>query len=155
MLYKGSRFKYVCSTYVWSALATEYESTGYSCQSCSRSAEQENRFFPCPRSLLRISSRETGSVVPSRVLPLILHTQAESGTHSCGSSRAFHDGVHIYRQPPSGQSRVNGASQIRTDGVHCRESVGTGPPVVLKVVPVTHAAAFSGFTIGPFFYANV
>ena len=28
---------------------------------------------------------------------------------------------------------------MRTDGVHCRESAGTGP-VVLKVVPVTGAA---------------
>ena len=34
---------------------------------CSRSAEQGNRTFPCPRSRLRISSRETGSAVPSRV----------------------------------------------------------------------------------------
>ena len=31
--------------------------------------------FPCPRSRLRIESRGTGS----RVTPLILHTQAESG----------------------------------------------------------------------------
>ena len=28
---------------------------------------------------------------------------------------------------------------LRTDGVHCRESAGTGP-VVLKVVPVTDTA---------------
>ena len=31
---------------------------------------------------------------------------------------------------------------MRTDGVHCRESTGTGP-VVLKVVPVT-AAVLAG-----------
>ena len=37
---------------------------------------------PCPRSRLRIWSRETGSAVPSRLSLLILHTQAESGTHS-------------------------------------------------------------------------
>ena len=34
---------------------------------------------PCPRSRLRIWSRETNSVVPSCVSLLILHTQAESG----------------------------------------------------------------------------
>ena len=36
-------------------------------------------------------------------------------------------------------------TQLRTDGVHCRESAGTGS-VVLNVVPVT-GAAFSGITI--------
>ena len=40
---------------------------------------------------------------------------------------------------PSGQCRVYRVTQLRTDGVHCRESVGTGP-VVLKVVRVTGAA---------------
>ena len=37
---------------------------------------------------------------------------------------------------PSGRSRVNRVPQMRTDGVHCRESAGTGP-VVFKVVQVT------------------
>ena len=32
--------------------------------------------------------------------------------------------------------------RLRTDGVHCRESAGTGP-VVLKVVPVT-GSPFAG-----------
>ena len=40
---------------------------------------------------------------------------------------------------PSGQSRVYRVTQLRTDCVHCRESVGTGP-VLLKVVRVTGAA---------------
>ena len=35
------------------------------------------------------------------------------------------------------------STQLRTDGVHCRESAGTGP-VVLKVVPAT-GAAFAGY----------
>ena len=35
---------------------------------------------------------------------------------------------------PSGHSRVYRVTQLRTDGVHCRESAGTGP-VNLKVVP--------------------
>ena len=38
------------------------------------------------------------------------------------------------RHTPSGQSRVYRVTQLRTDGVHCRESAGTGP-VNLKVVP--------------------
>ena len=48
----------------------------------------------------------------------------------------------VYFKPPSGQSRVYRVTQLRTDGVHCRESTGTGP-VVLKVVPVTSAALAS------------
>ena len=31
------------------------------------------------------------------------------------------------RHTPSGQSRVYRVTQLRTDGVHCRESAGTGP----------------------------
>ena len=63
--------------YVWSssALSAEYGSAGHGYQSCSWSAEQEKLcFFPCPRSRLRILSRETGSAVPPRVSPLILHS---------------------------------------------------------------------------------
>ena len=41
------------------------------CQSCSWSAEQGSIIFPCPRSRLRIWSRETGSAVPSRISLLI------------------------------------------------------------------------------------
>ena len=48
--------------------------------------------------------------------------------------------INLYRQPPSGQSRALSGHAI--DGVHCRESAGTGP-VILKVIPVT-GAAFSG-----------
>ena len=46
-------------------------------------------------------------------------------------------GVHLFilnRHTPSGQSRVYRVTQLRTDGVHCRESAGTGP-LNLKVVP--------------------
>ena len=50
----------------------------------------------------------------------------------------FRDGVHIYRQPPSGQSRLYRVTQLRTNGVHCRESAGTGP-VVPKAVRVRDA----------------
>ena len=51
----------------------------------SPSAEQGKCFFPCPRSRLRIWSRETGSTVPSRVSLLILQTQGESGAYSRAS----------------------------------------------------------------------
>ena len=53
----------------------------------------------------------------------------------------FHDGVHLYRQPPSGQSRVFRLTQLRTNGVHGREFIGTYP--VVNIVRVT-GAAFSG-----------
>ena len=33
---------------------------------------------------------------------------------------AFRDGVHIYRQPPSGQSQVYRVTQLRTDGLQPR-----------------------------------
>ena len=48
--------------------------------------------------------------------------------------------IYFYQHyTPSGQSRVYRVTQLRTDGVHCRESVGPGP-VVLKIVRVAGAA---------------
>ena len=49
----------------------------------------------------------------------------------------FRGSVHLFifsRHTPSGQSRVYRVTQLRTDGVHCRESAGRGT-VNLKVVP--------------------
>ena len=54
--------------YLYVCIVTTYSK---GCQSFSWSAEQGNIFFPCPRSRLRIWSRETGSAVPSRVSLLI------------------------------------------------------------------------------------
>ena len=57
----------------------------------------------------------------------------------------FRGGVHLFilnNHTPLGQSRVYQVTQLRTDGVHCRESAGT-KPVVVRVVPVTDAA-FAG-----------
>ena len=54
---------------------------------------------------------------------------------------------------PSGQSRVYRVTQLRTDSVHCRESVGTGP-IVLKVVPVTGAAILQ-VTVDQFICASL
>ena len=112
----------------------KYGSIGYGCQACSWSAEQEKSCFACPRSRLRVCSRETGSAVPSRVSLLILHTQPESGAYLRGSSRVPRQRPFIYlnHHTPSGQSRVYRVTQVRTDGVHCRESIGARP-VVLKL----------------------
>ena len=48
-----------------------------------------------------------------------------------------------YRQSASSQCQVFRVTQLRTEGVHSRESAGTGP-VVLKVAPVTN-----GYHRGP------
>ena len=68
--------------------------------------------------------------------PAHLHTQAES-VLTYGVPPEFRGGVHLFTEnhhTPSGQSRVYRVTQLRTDGVHCREPAGTGP-VNLKVVP--------------------
>ena len=100
-------------------------------------------------------SRDAGSAVPSRVGLLILHTQTESGAYSQDFSRFPRRRPFIYlnRHPASCQSRVYQVTLLRTDGVHCRESVGTGPEV-LKVVPVT-GAAFSSFTMDQLMCASL
>ena len=76
-----------------------------------------------------------GSAVPSRVSLLISILRLNLVlTHGVPE---FRGGVHLFiynRHTPSGQSRVYRVTQLRTDGVHCRESAGTGP-VNLKVVP--------------------
>ena len=66
--------------------------------------------------------------------PAHLHTQAESGAYLRGSSRVPRRRPLRNRHTPSGQSQVYRVTQLRTDGVHCRESAGTGT-VVSKVVP--------------------
>ena len=95
--------------------------------------------LPWPRACLRIWSRETGSAVPSRV-SLLISILRLNLVLTYGIPPEFRGGVHLWnRHTPSGQSRVYRVTQLRTDGVHCRESAGTGP-VNLKVVPVTGAA---------------
>ena len=91
-----------------------------------------------PESLI---FREMGLAVPSRASLLILYSQAEYGAYSRDSSRFPRRRpltIGLNRHTPSS----NRLAQLRTDGVDCRESAGTGP-VNLKVVPAT-AAAFSG-----------
>ena len=78
---------------------------------------------------------------------LILHTQAEFVFYSRESSRFPRRRPFIYlnRHTASGQSRVYRVTRLRTEGVHCQESAGTGL-VVLKVVPVTGGAFASPWT---------
>ena len=74
----------VCRTmFVYMALTTWQ---GY--QSCSWSAAEQGKcIIRCPRSRLRIWSRETGSAVPSRVSLLISILRAESSACLRDSSR--------------------------------------------------------------------
>ena len=108
----------------------------------------KNKYSPDP-----VRSREFGlarRVQPSRPAfsrpvprqPAHLQsTQAESGAYLRDSSRFPRRRPFIYlnRHTPSGQFRVYRVRQLRTDGVHCRESAGIGP-IVLEVNPVTGTA---------------
>ena len=94
----------------------------------------ENIFFLCSRS--PIWSRETGSAIPSRV-SLLISILRLNLMLTYGIPTEFGGGVHFFfsrHNTPSGQSRVDRVTPLRTDGVHYRESAGTGP-VNLKVVP--------------------
>ena len=86
--------------------------------------------------------------------PAHLHTPVESGAYVRNSSRVPRRRPcnYLNRHTPSGQSRVYRATQLRTDGVHCRESAGTGP-VSLKVVPNECCLGRSPYTnqYAPFF----
>ena len=78
-----------------------------------------------------------GFGIPVPRQPAHLHTQAESGAYLRGSSRVSRR--RPFMKPPystsPGHSRVYRVRQLRTDGVHCRESAGTGPVNLIKVVP--------------------
>ena len=92
--------------------------------------------YPCPHSRLRILSHETGAAVPSHV-SLLFSILRLNSVLTYGIPPEFCGGVHLFiskRHTSSGQSRVYRVTQLRTDGVRCRESAGTGP-LNLKVVP--------------------
>ena len=81
-----------------------------------------------------VSRNGFGSPVPRK--PSYLHTQAESRAYVRDSSRLPRRRlfIHLNRHTLSGQSRIDRViTQWRTDGVHCRESAGTGL-VNLKLV---------------------
>ena len=121
---------------VWSSHIARVWINRVGCQSGSWPAKQEKLMFPCPRSRLRIWSRETGSAVLSRV-SLLISILSLNLVLTYGIPPEFRGGVHLFilnRHMSSGQSRVYRVTQSRTDGVHCRELAGTGP-VKLEVVP--------------------
>ena len=98
---------------------------------------KKNEYFPAAFVPENLVSRDGfGSPVPRQ--PAHLQTQAEPGAYLRDSSRVPRRRpftIYLNRHTPSGQSRVyRVTTQLRTDGVHCRESAGTGP-VNLKVVP--------------------
>ena len=71
----------------------------------------------------------------------------------------FRGGVHLFifnRHTPSGQSRLYRVTQLRTNGVHCRGSAGTGP-VNLKKVPKECSFSMLGaiFLLCTFFMSRV
>ena len=92
-----------------------------------------------------VSRDEFGSLAPRQ--PAHLHTQAESDACLRHSSRVPRRRPFIYlnRHTPSGQSRVYRDTQLRTDGVHRRESADTGP-VNLNVVPNGYCLGRSPWT---------
>ena len=97
--------------------------------------------FPCFCTRLRIWSRETGSAITSRV-SLLISILRLNLVLTYGIPPEFRGGVHLFildHHTPLGSSRVYGVTQLRANGVHCRESGGTRP-VVLKVVPATGPA---------------
>ena len=89
--------------------------------------------FPFVPEIL-VSRDGLGSPLPHQ--PPHLKPQAEYSTYLRDSPRVpqRRPFINLNRHTPSGQSRVYLVTQLRTDGVHCRESAGTGP-VVSKVVP--------------------
>ena len=78
----------------------EYGSTGYGCQSCTWSAEQGKSIIsPCPRSRLKIWSREMGSAVPSRT-SLLISILGLNLVLTYGIPPEFRGGVHIFILKP-------------------------------------------------------
>ena len=119
--------------YVWSSHIAKEGTTGQGCQSCSWSAERGKLIFPCPRSRLRIGlARRVWQSRPElprsiSILGLNLIGCCLRNSYRFSRWRPF---MYLYRH----KSRVYRVTQLRTDGVHCREFADTGQ-VNLKVVP--------------------
>ena len=107
---------------------------------------RENYLFPCLRSRMTIWSHGVGSAAPSRTSPLIQCLLSD-------------DSSRFPRRRPHSPStaiwsaRVYRVMQLRTDGVHRRESAGTGP-VVLNVIQLTGSAC-SGNPMDQFLCAPI
>ena len=128
----------VCMVYMVPHIARVWINRVRLPKSCTWSAEQGkmNIFLSvfAPESL--VSRDGFSSPVPRQ--PAHLHTQAESGADLRDSSRFPRRRPFIYvktdirhRVSPD---FIGSLTQLRTDGVHCRESAGTGR-VNLKAVP--------------------
>ena len=104
------------------------------------SLTEKTNFSLSPFASENLVSRDGfGSPVPRH--PAHLHLRLNL-VLTYGFPPEFRGGVYLfmlYRHMPSGQSRVYRVKHLRTDGVYCRESAGTGS-VNPKVVPVTGAA---------------
>ena len=74
-----------------------------------------------------------------------------------GIPSAFRDGVHIYIPPTAIGSvpTLSGHAQLRTNGVHYRESIDTGLEVLKLVLERSDVVASSSFHHGPFFYMSL
>ena len=98
----------------------------------------KNGNFPCPRSCLRIWSRETGSVVSSHVSLLIPILEAESGAYLLTGFLPSCATASIYSFITAIRHRVSleyiGSRNCVPMAFTARESAGTGP-VNLEVVP--------------------
>ena len=94
---------------------------------------RENEYFPVPAPENWVSRDRFGRPVLRQSVHL--HTQAESGAYLRDSSRFQwrRSCIYLNRHTPSGRSRAYRVTQMCADGVHRRESAGTGP-VNLKVV---------------------
>ena len=116
---------------------------------------EENVFALFPFASENLVARR--QVRPSRPAPACLFSTLIrlNMVLAHGIPPAIHDGVHmIISNLPSagitsGQSRGSRVTtQLRTDGVHCRESTGTYLVVLKVVVPVTNAwYCLSGITM--------
>ena len=96
---------------------------------------RENKYLPRSRWRLRIWSRETSLAVLSRV-SLLISIPRINLVLTYWFPPEFRGGVSLFIKncpAPSGQSQIDRVTQLRTDGVHGRESAGTGA-VNLKVV---------------------
>ena len=97
--------------------------------------DRKNHICLSPLAPENLVSRDGfGSPVPRQ--PAHLHTQADSGAYLRGSSRVPRRRLFLYFKPPYAIGSVPSyrVTQLRTDGVHCREFAGTRP-VNLKIVP--------------------
>ena len=85
------------------------------CQSCTWSAEQEKRIFPCPRLVCAWEFGLARRVRQSRRVSLLIPILRLNLVLTYGIPPDFRGGVHLFiynRHTPSGQSRVYRVTQL-------------------------------------------